>query len=66
MPSIISPPAGPVGNIKTFGAFGPKYELGEPMGQPDGSFFALIGLPPWMQAEMDHRGVAVCAALVSE
>lgn len=28
MRSIVAPPAVPVGKIKTFGAFGPKYEVG--------------------------------------
>ena len=28
MPKLISPPSIPVGKIKSFGAFGPKYEVG--------------------------------------
>ena len=28
MPELIAPPAIPVGKIKSFGAFGPKYEVG--------------------------------------
>jgi Family of unknown function (DUF5397) len=28
MPEVIAPPQVPVGKIKSFGAFGPKYEVG--------------------------------------
>jgi hypothetical protein len=28
MPQVIAPPSIPVGKIKSFGAFGPKYEVG--------------------------------------
>ena len=28
MPELIAPPSIPVGKIKSFGAFGPKYEVG--------------------------------------
>jgi hypothetical protein len=28
MPEVIAPPTIPVGKIKSFGAFGPKYEVG--------------------------------------
>jgi hypothetical protein len=29
MPELIAPPSIPVGKIKSFGAFGPKYEVGQ-------------------------------------
>lgn len=31
MGNLSVPPAVPVGQIKSFGAFGPKYEVGEPL-----------------------------------
>ena len=35
MPEVIAPPPIPVGKIKSFGAFGPKYEVGRPLRQLD-------------------------------
>jgi Family of unknown function (DUF5397) len=36
MQEAIEPPAVPVGIIKSFGPFGPKYEVGYPLRQLDG------------------------------
>lgn len=45
MPSVILPPAVPIGKIKTFGTFGPKYEVGEPVGrQADGEWVIRVTL----------------------
>jgi len=35
MQAAIAPPAIPVGRIKSFGPFGPKYEVGRPLRQLD-------------------------------
>jgi hypothetical protein len=35
MQVVISPPSVPVGKIKSFGPFGPKYEVGKPLRQLD-------------------------------
>jgi len=35
MQTIVVPPSVPVGKIKSFGAFGPKYEVGRPLRQLD-------------------------------
>jgi hypothetical protein len=35
MQAVLSPPAVPVGKIKSFGPFGPKYEVGQPVRQLD-------------------------------
>jgi hypothetical protein len=35
MHAIVIPPSVPVGKIKSFGAFGPKYEIGKPLRQLD-------------------------------
>ena len=35
MQAVISPPSVPVGKIKSFGAFGPKYEVGRPLRQSE-------------------------------
>jgi len=35
MQTIMTPPSVPVGNIKSFGALGPKYEVGQPLRQLD-------------------------------
>jgi Family of unknown function (DUF5397) len=35
MQTIVAPPSVPVGKIKSFGAFGPKYEVGKPLRQLD-------------------------------
>lgn len=35
MHTAIAPPPVPSGKIKTFGAFGPKYEIGRPLRQLD-------------------------------
>lgn len=35
MQMIMTPPSVPVGNIKSFGALGPKYEVGKPLRQLD-------------------------------
>lgn len=31
MHAVVAPPPVPVGKIKTFGPFGPKYEVGQPL-----------------------------------
>lgn len=31
MNAVVSPPLVPIGRIKSFGAFGPKYEVGQPI-----------------------------------
>lgn len=35
MQAVVSPPSVPVGKIKSFGAFGPKYEVGQPLRQSE-------------------------------
>ncbi len=35
MQAVIAPPPVPVGTIKSFGLFGPKYEVGQPLRQLD-------------------------------
>ena len=35
MQMIMTPPSVPVGNIKSFGALGPKYDVGKPLRQLD-------------------------------
>ena len=35
MDAVIAPPTVPVGKIKSFGPFGPKYEVGQPLRQLD-------------------------------
>jgi len=35
MQTTIAPPSVPVGQIKSFGPFGPKYEVGHPLRQLD-------------------------------
>ena len=35
MHASVTPPPVPVGKIKSFGAFGPKYEVGKPLRQLD-------------------------------
>jgi Family of unknown function (DUF5397) len=35
MNAVIAPPPVPVGKIKSFGVFGPKYEVGRPVRQMD-------------------------------
>ncbi len=35
MHAVVSPPPVPVGRIKTFGPFGPKYQVGRPLRQLD-------------------------------
>jgi len=35
MPAVIAPPPVPVGKIKSFGPFGPKYEVGRVIRQLD-------------------------------
>lgn len=35
MHAVVTPPSVPVGKIKSFGAFGPKYEVGKPLRQLD-------------------------------
>lgn len=35
MQAVVTPPPVPVGKIKTFGQFGPKYEVGQPIHQRD-------------------------------
>ncbi len=35
MQTLITPPTVPVGKIKSFGPFGPKYEVGQPIRQLD-------------------------------
>lgn len=35
MQSVVSPPPVPIGKIKTFGPFGPKYQVGSPVRQLD-------------------------------
>lgn len=43
MPAVISPPPVPVGKIKTFGPFGPKYEVGNPVRQlEDGDWMVEV------------------------
>jgi hypothetical protein len=43
MQATHSAPPIPVGKIKSFGAFGPKYEIGEPLRQlPDGDWMVQI------------------------
>jgi hypothetical protein len=43
MQPAIAPPPIPVGKIKTFGAFGPKYEVGRPLRQlADGDWLVEI------------------------
>lgn len=43
MQAIIAPPTVPVGRIKTFGSFGPKYEVGNPVRQlEDGDWMVEI------------------------
>lgn len=43
--TVIAPPPVPVGVIKSFGAFGPKYEVGEPVEQlDDGNWLVEIVL----------------------
>lgn len=43
MPAVISAPPVPVGKIKTFGPFGPKYEVGEPVRQlEDGDWMVEV------------------------
>lgn len=32
---VVAPPLVPVGKIKSFGPFGPKYEVGQPLRQSD-------------------------------
>ena len=33
MHAVVAPPSVPVGKIKSFGPFGPKYEVGQPLRQ---------------------------------
>ena len=41
--TLSAPPAIPVGKIKSFGAFGPKYEVGKALRQlPDGDWMVQI------------------------
>ncbi len=62
MPSIISPPTVPVGTIKTFGAFGPKYQVGEPMGQlADGDWIIRVTL-----VETDEKAEYPCTQLIKD
>lgn len=43
--TVIAPPTVPVGAIKSFGAFGPKYEVGEPIERlEDGDWMVEIVL----------------------
>ncbi|MFA7670480.1 MAG: DUF5397 family protein [Burkholderiaceae bacterium] len=43
--TVIAPPTVPVGVIKSFGPFGPKYEVGEPVEQlEDGDWLVEIFL----------------------
>jgi len=44
MHTVLSPPpAVPIGKIKSFGAFGPKYEVGQPLRQlGDGDWMVQI------------------------
>ena len=43
MQAVVSPPSVPVGKIKSFGAFGPKYEVGLPLRQTgDGDWMVEV------------------------
>jgi hypothetical protein len=43
MPEVITPPSIPVGRIKSFGAFGPKYEVGHALRQlEDGDWLVEV------------------------
>jgi hypothetical protein len=43
MQAVVSPPSVPVGKIKSFGAFGPKYEVGQPLRQlEDGDWMVEV------------------------
>ncbi len=45
MAAVLSPPPVPVGRIKQFGRFGPKYEVGHPLRQlDDGDWMISIKL----------------------
>ena len=35
MHAVVAPPFVPIGKIKSFGPFGPKYEVGQPLRQLD-------------------------------
>jgi len=37
MATVVAPPPVPIGEIKIFGPFGPKYEVGQPLYQLDDS-----------------------------
>lgn len=44
MNAVIAPPHVQVGKIKSFGAFGPKYEVGHPVRESDGNWLIQIAM----------------------
>ena len=45
MQAVLHPPTAPSGRIKSFGALGPKYEVGAPLREvPDGDWMVEITL----------------------